>query len=621
MRLSRIFLVLGLVLFSGHVLAADTPPLDKVTLQLKWKHQFQFAGYYAAIAQGYYKAAGLDVKLVEGSPDYDPTEEVLAGRADFGVGNSDLLIFRYKKKPVVVLADIYQHSPLILVSRAASGAKDLQALYDKKLMMIPSESAEIFAYFKDEGIDPAKLNVRPHTFNIEDFISGKVDAMSAYSTDEPYLLRQRGVDFYTFVPRSGGIDFYGDCLFTTQQEITDHPDRVRAFREASLKGWQYAMDHQDELVDLIFKDYNTQNKSREYYQYEARQTAELIHPELIEVGHINPGRWRHMADTYAEFGMMPADFDLSGFLYDANPKLNYARFYVPLAIVSLVAIAALLWVLPLYRLNRNLRVALVREHALLEEIRIAKEAAEAADAAKTRYLAVITHEVRTPLSGIISLTDLLRSESLTVEQQEMLTLMHTTGEDMLQLISDILEFSKIEAGHVQMEQTCMDVAPMLEDLVRLYSASMKEKSLDFELKIMPGTPGVIITDVSRLKRILSNLLANAIKFTEKGGITLEVSAAAEPGPPAAGHHRWHWRFVVRDTGIGMTTEQTAVLFNPYTQAHSGISRRFGGTGLGLAISHQLARLLGGQLTLVESTLGKGSTFLFEVTTEEASGPL
>ena len=213
----RKFIVVGLALLANTVLGAESPPLEQATLQLKWKHQFQFAGYYAAVAQGYYKAAGLDVKLVEGSPDHDPTEEVLAGHANFGVGNSDLLLFRYKKKPVVVLASIFQHSPLILVARAASGAKDLQALHDKELMMIPSESAEIFAYFKHEGIDPTKLKVRPHTFNIEDFISGKVDAMSAYSTDEPFKLKERMAlasvatpkfDEFTVVPKRAIVTLF-----------------------------------------------------------------------------------------------------------------------------------------------------------------------------------------------------------------------------------------------------------------------------------------------------------------------------------------------------------------------------------------------------------------------------
>ena len=618
MKILRVLLLMGWWMGVSPAVWADSPALTHVTLQLKWKHQFQFAGYYAAIAQGYYRAAGLDVKLVEGSPDHDPTEEVLAGHADYGVGNSDLLLFRSHGRPVVVLADIFQHSPLILVARAASGAKDLQALHDKKLMMIPSESAEIFAYFKHEGVDPTTLNVRPHTFNIEDFINGNVDAMSAYSTDEPFKLKQRGVDFYTFVPRSGGIDFYGDCLFTTADEIRRHPEQVRAFRAASLKGWEYAMDHPEEIVDLILRDYNTQGNTREHFLFEAAQTAELMHAELIEVGHINPGRWQDMADTYAEFGMLPRDFSLNGFLYDPNPKPNYVPYYWTLAMVTVIAVAALGWALPLYRLNLRLRANLVREQALQAELRESKEAAEAADAAKGRYLAVMTHEVRTPLSGLISLAALLEGEENAAERASMIAMLRRTGEEMLELINDILDFSKIEAGRLAVEHNYMEVTPMLGDIRRLFSAAAKGKSLDFVMRIAPEAPSIIVTDVRRLRQILSNLLSNAIKFTDRGQVALEVSAQREPTMAGGGVPGWRWRFAVRDTGLGLSPEQAATLFTPYTQAHMDIARRFVGTGLGLAISHQLAILLGGQLYLAESKPGLGSTFVLEIVTPEAS---
>lgn len=613
----RIVITLGSLALIVPVWGAEPKPLDHVTLQLKWRHEFQFAGYYAAIEQGFYRDAGLDVTLIEGSPDKDPTQQVIDGHADFGVGNSDLLIFRNKGKAVVVLAAIFQHSPLVLISRAASGAKDLQALYDKKIMMIPSESAEFLAYFKHEGVDPSKLKVQPHTFNMEDFIYGRVDAMSAYSTDEPYKLKQRGFDFYTFVPRSGGIDFYGDCLFTTEAEIRDHPERVRAFREASLKGWKYAMSHPEEVIDLILRQYNDQGNTREYLRYEAQEYNDLIHPDLIEIGYMNPGRWQHMADTYAEFGMLPTNFSLDGFLYDANPKPNYAKLYWTLVGVSAIALAALVWILPLYRLNRNLRLGIVRERALQSELRQARDAAEAAGAAKTHYLAVMTHEVRTPLSGIISLSELLQSEPLTADQTQMVSLLHNTSEEMLQLINDILEFSKIEAGRLELEQKFMDVEPLLKDLRQLFSAAARAKSLDFNVQMAPDTPGVIVTDVRRLKQILSNLISNAVKFTENGKITLDVSAARESATD--GTTRLRWRFALTDTGIGIAPDQAGALFNPYTQANSGISRRFGGTGLGLAISYQLARLMGGGLSLVSSVPGQGSTFVLEIITPEHLG--
>jgi PAS domain S-box-containing protein len=327
---------------------------ERVVLQLKWRHQFQFAGYYAAIEKGFYREAGLEVELREATPERDHVETVLSGEAQYGVGNSDLLLARAAGKPVVVLAPIFQHSPLALVARRTPEIISMQSLHDRPMMMIESEKAEILAYFKHEGVDIRGLQIRPHTHRIEDFISGKVDAMSAYVTDQPFYLREEGVPYMIFVARSGGIDFYGDTLFTTEEQIRRRPEQVRAFLRASLRGWDYALEHREEIVDLILAKYS-RRLSREHLLFEAEKTAELMHPGLIEVGHNNPGRWRHIAQTYAEFGMAPRGFDVEPMLYVADPRPDLRGWYWALGILAVVAIAALGWVLPLVRLNRRLR--------------------------------------------------------------------------------------------------------------------------------------------------------------------------------------------------------------------------------------------------------------------------
>jgi PAS domain S-box-containing protein len=696
-------------------LAADgSPAPEPVTLQLKWRHQFQFAGYYAAVAQGYYREAGLDVTLREAEPSRNPVEVVFAGEAEFGVGNSDLVLSRAEGHRVVVLAAIFQHSPLALVARAGIGVNAMQDLHDRPMMMVESEKAEILAYFKHEGVGPQRLRIEPHTQRIADFIGGRVDAMSAYVTDQPFELRQAGVDYLSFSPRAGGIDFYGDSLFTTEEQIRAHPQRVRAFREASLRGWEYAMDHPTEIIELILRSYNSQGKSRAHLEFEAAKTAELMHLGVIEVGHNNPGRWRHIADTYAEFGMLPREFSLDGLLYDPNPRPDYTWVWWTLGAISAVAVAALGWVLPLVRLNRRLArsekqyrdlveqapfpvsvsdtetsrvvfanraagtmlaapvTAIEGEQALgfyenpadrdrllaelsagrtvtdfevrlrtpggqrrwvlmsaatvefnrrrgvlvafqditqrretQDELRRAKDTAEAADAAKTHYLAVMTHEVRTPLSGIIGLARLIQDEPLTSEQRENLRLIETTGESLIGLISNILDYAKIEAGRMETEMTPTEPAVLLDDLARLFSAAAQAKGLALTVRVAPGAPAVVLTDPARLRQILGNLLSNAIKFTSAGGV--ELGMAAEPD--AAGG--WRLRFHVRDTGSGLTPGQLARLFQPFTQADSSVARRHGGTGLGLAISRQLARLLGGDIT-AESAPGSGSVFVVEV---------
>jgi len=227
--------------------------LEKVSLQLKWTHEFQFAGYYAAKEKGFYKQAGLDVDIREATPALDVNNEVLLGRANYGVGTSSLILERKAGKPLVILAVIFQHSPQIILVRNGSTAQSVHDLKAKRLMLEP-QSEELIAYLKAEGISLNSITLQNHSFDVQDLIDGLTDAMSAYSFSEPYYLDQAKFDYQAFTPRSDGIDFYGDNLFTSEAEINQHPERVKAFRDASLRGWDYAITHQDEIIDLILKN-------------------------------------------------------------------------------------------------------------------------------------------------------------------------------------------------------------------------------------------------------------------------------------------------------------------------------------------------------------------------------
>lgn len=567
------------------VRGGDSPRLDRVRLQLKWQHQFQFAGYYAAIEHGYYRDAGLEVELIEAKPEENPVEVVFEGRAEFGVGNSDLLLSRAEGKPAVVLAAIFQHSPLALVARVKPGITAMQDLHGRPMMMVESEKAELLAYFKHEGVSLEGLRIQPHTQRIEDFIEGKVDAMSAYVSDQPFLLKQAGVDYLIFVARAGGIDFYGDNLFTTEEQVKRYPERVRAFREASLKGWEYALQNPEEIVDLIYTRY-TQRHSREHLLFEARKTAELMHPGVIEAGHNNPGRWRHIAQTYAEFGLMPADFDLTGFIYDPDSRTNLTLLYWMLTLLAAVAVCAVGWLFPLLRLNAQLR------HA--------KDGAEGANEAKSRYLAFISHEIRTSLNGMIGVVSLLKAESLTKAQRELIEMIELSSESLLKLINSLLDRAQIEAGRFKIEPAPVPIGAFVKEICELFHASAQVKGVALRLDVDASVPAMVVTDGLRLRQVLSNLLSNAVKFTERGEVAVRVTADGS-----------RVRFRVSDTGIGLTEAQLKTLFIPYAQASQATARRFGGTGLGLSISRDLARLLGGDIT-VESRVGEGTTFTVEI---------
>jgi diguanylate cyclase (GGDEF)-like protein/PAS domain S-box-containing protein len=315
--------------------------LTQVQLQLKWQHQFQFAGYYAAIEKGFYRDVGLDVKLKEASPGINPIQQVLNGQAEFGVGTSELLLNFHQGDPLVVLAVIMQHSPLALATLASSGITNIHQLASKPIMIEPN-SLELFAYLKNEGIDLKQLQHVEHNQQSKSLIDGQVSAISIYTTDEPFELANIGQDIQLFRPIMAGIDFYGDNLFTTQKMIKQQPGLVKDFHQASLKGWHYAMQHPEEIIDLILSQYS-QRKTHAHLTYEAEKMREIMRPDLVEIGYINPGRWQHIAQTYAQLGLLPENFSLEGMLYQthdlAYQQLKQQLYYalILLLIIGLLA--------------------------------------------------------------------------------------------------------------------------------------------------------------------------------------------------------------------------------------------------------------------------------------------
>lgn len=361
MALRSIALISGLILAPPAALAApnDIAPNRaprQVTLQLKWKHQFQFAGYYVASERGLYRAAGLDVVIQEGTNE-SSVEAVASGEADFGVGMSDLVLYRSQGVPVVALASVFQHSPLVLLVRGDLGIDNLHAL-DGRDVMIEPHAAELIAYLEVEKMPTSRLTVHPHTFSTRSMIEGDVVAMSAYLTDEPFELLEAGVPYNLFTPRSGGIDFYGDTLYTSEQMIERHPEIVEAFRSASMAGWRWALEHPEETVDLILERISDRH-SREHLLFEAEQTQRLILEDVVEIGYINPGRWRHIADVYSSLGMLPPDFDLDGFIYDRDLSPNLTRFYAAAGLLLAIGLVVTAVAVRYYRLSGRLQDEIV----------------------------------------------------------------------------------------------------------------------------------------------------------------------------------------------------------------------------------------------------------------------
>jgi len=994
---SRLHSVLVCIIVLSNLCAASPAcaSLEQVTLQLKWLHQFQFAGYYAAVQHGFYRDAGLNVTILPATPGKDPVQEVINGKAQYGVGTSSLLLLRNAGKPVVTLAVLFQHSPFVLLTKEHTANQAIHSLVGKRLMLEP-QAEELLAYLKKEGVPVEKMQLVDHSFTINDLMLGKIDAVSGYITTYPYELSRAGFAYHAYTPRSAGIDFYGDNLFTTENELKNHPARAKAFREASLKGWHYALQYPEEIIDLIISTYAPQS-DRAHLTYEAEQIRQLIQPDLVEIGYMHAGRWRHIADTYSEIGMLPKNIDLKNFLYDPTIHKDLTLSYwiistllgLTLIVVAVRLIktssslkkseehAALLellrnseesnsaiiqtamdgfwltdqlgqllkvnqtycimsgysepellsmkvidlhstnaiddvfaraektmttgedvfetrhqrkdgsvfdvevsaqyrsseggqfvvflrdithrkrlekeikekqqflagiiensgmliaiksfegryqivnrkweeviglsrqdvvgkrdeelfphpfgqiirshdletmlggscieveeeiedpvagkrygistkfplistdgsvmgvcvmstditerklteeklrqakeaaelanyrlalatkvggvgiwefdfinnklvwdeqmfslygltpdvfkatyeeWITTLHpddvlRVDNDVQLALSGEKEYVLEFRVlwpdysvhtisaagtvqrdasgqavrmigtnwditaekqAEEnirsfsrqlkeknselkaaliAAEQANETKSQFLSNMSHEIRTPLNAIIGFSALVLQASLPPLQHDYLGKIHTSGELLLNLINDILDVSKIEAGKLTIEQVLFRPAVLISNVIGMLDQTTADKGLCLLVRTSDDIAPSLRGDPHRLVQILVNLLSNAVKFTDRGEVMLETVLLKQE------NNRQQLKFTIRDTGIGIPTEQIDKLFQPFTQADESTTRRFGGTGLGLSISKQLVELMGGEIEC-ESRPGEGSSFSF-----------
>jgi len=316
------------LLFSAVSVAVNSSadqPLETVALQLKWFHQFQFAGYYAAVEHGYYAEEGLQVTIRERDPAQDYIEQVASGQAEYGIGDSGIIAQYANGRPIVALAAIFQHDALVLFSKQSSGIISPYEMAGKRIMydVGGENNAQVRALLAEANLDETRYQKIAETFNHDDFIADKVDVMSGYITDRPFIFRAAGIPFNIINPQNYGIDFYGDILFTSRNELQQHAGRSERFRRASLKGWQYALDHPEEIVQLILNKYQSK-LSVEQLRFEAEETRKLIMPGSIPLGQIEADRLRRAAGIYANLKLAKplSDNQLNDFVHSGSQPIE-----------------------------------------------------------------------------------------------------------------------------------------------------------------------------------------------------------------------------------------------------------------------------------------------------------
>lgn len=369
----RVFLVAILLLGFYISSAGSAYAVEKVTLQLKWRHQFQFAGYYAAQSKGFYQQENLDVNIVEGGGNMPALKQVLDGTAQYGIGDSDILLSRINGEPIVAIASIFQHSPYVLLSLREKKINSPQDLIGKRIMLSNDQGATQFkAMMNKAGIGLEHVTLLPHTWNLQDLVSGDADVVSAYATAEPVQLEAMGLHPSILSNQDYGVDFYGDILFTSEREVTAHPERVDAFLRATKKGWIYAFENREEIASLIagMRGVSEHGISYDMLLKEASIMEPYVLSDVVEFGHMNIERWESIAKTLAALKVIPENYDLDGFVYSSNASKYLIIRWVSVAAVTVFVLLGLAFIWNM-QIRRNVKSRTV---ALQEEIQRREQA-------------------------------------------------------------------------------------------------------------------------------------------------------------------------------------------------------------------------------------------------------
>ena len=355
-----------LFLLSSSYLLAKNQELSKVSLQLHWKYQFEFAGFIAAKEKGFYKDAGLDVELKEYNFGQNIIKDVSSGKVNYGIYNSNILVEYIKKEPLKLLSSYFKRSALVLITKPE--IKYPKDLLKKKIMAAGIDDFNLnFNYILSlEKLKINDLNLVPHTFDVQNFANDKVDAMTAFISDQPFKLDKLNVKYNIIDPSNFGVFNLQLELFTSNNESQNNINRTEAFRNASLKGWEYALNNSDEIIEIILEKYNTQNLTKDFLENEALHTERLILPKMYQIGSIDKMFLFRQIDilyNQSNFTFEKKKELIDNFIFYTQKELenkktdlnyNLLKKSIPFIIILILIIFYRQWLLNKY--NKNLKI-------------------------------------------------------------------------------------------------------------------------------------------------------------------------------------------------------------------------------------------------------------------------
>ena len=313
-----------LFIFSFCTLSAQD--LKKVTLQLSWFNQFQFAGYYMAKEKGFYEELGLDVEIRPFQFGLDIPKDVNDGKIDFAVGRETLILEKIKNPNIIALYSLFQSTPLILMSTKESRINNITDFSNKKIMTTIDDAGEVSlkAMITSNKVKLENLTFLKHTHNINDLVNKNTDIISAYISKAPFTLQKKGIEYNVFDPKKYGFDMYSDLLFTNQNLINSDLKTVLAFKKASLRGWEYAYSNIEESANLILKKYNTEKLEKNELIYEGNELKKLSYFNTVTLGEIKKDKIQRIYDLYNVMGLVQNPIDINKFVFDIDSLSNYA---------------------------------------------------------------------------------------------------------------------------------------------------------------------------------------------------------------------------------------------------------------------------------------------------------
>ena len=605
----RLFLNLKL-LFLGIFLNINlySKDLIKVTIQLSWFDQFQFAGYYMAKEQGFYKDAGLDVQILPFSLGMNIPKMVNDGDVDFAIGRENLILEKAKYPKIIALAAIFQATPLVLLTTKDSGIDSFNKFENKKLMRTKDDGSEVSikAMLASSKIDVKSIAQVEHSHNIYDLIDKKVDIISAYTSKAPYILQKEQIKYNIFYPKDYGFDMYSDFLITNIDKYNNDYNIVEKFKKASLKGWEYAYNNIEKSVDIIFEKYNTQNLSKDELIFEANELKKLSYLNNNKLGDIKQEKVQRIYDLYHVMGYINSEFKIDNFIgYDKKSRVEkwlYSKFeeHFNLAFLwKLILIIFIITAIFVYRqyfiikLNKRLKnlvnIKTNRLKIMNKKLatRIKKEldkhqekdrilAQQQKMVAMGQMIENIAHQWRQPLSVIsTSASGLKLKKQLNILEDEELIKSIEQIVDTAKYLSDTIDDFRY-FFKPQKDKTKFSLVKNIEKSLSFLETVLKENSIKVEFEY----EDIDITAYeTELMQVFINIISNSKDaFIEKKIKDRVIFISIKNFPNRI-------LIEIKDNAGGVEDDILDKVFEPYfTTKH-----QYSGTGIGLYMSNQIIK--------------------------------